>query len=51
MFKPTVISDGQVVGTWKHVGRGAKRSITATPFTSFASDVTEAVQRVHAALP
>jgi hypothetical protein len=51
MFRPTVISDGQVVGTWKHTGRGAKRSVTATPFRSFPDKVAEAVAQVYAALP
>ena len=51
VFRPTVVSDGQVVGTWKHTGRGAKRTITATPFTAFAANVTAAIPQVHAALP
>ncbi len=31
MFRPTVVSRGRVVGTWGWTGRGAKRSVTATP--------------------
>lgn len=51
MFRATVVSDGQVVGTWKHVGRGAKRRVEATPFISFADDVSEAIARVYAEFP
>ncbi len=51
VFRPTVVCDGQVVGTWKHTGRGAKRTISATPFTSFSGEVAEAVPQAYAALP
>ncbi len=51
VFRATVVSDGQVVGTWKQVGRGAKRSVAATPFSSFEADVAEAIPRLSAALP
>lgn len=51
MFRPTVVSDGQVVGTWRHAGRGAKRRVEATPFTTFPAGVAEAVPRVYADLP
>jgi len=51
VFRPTVVSDGQVVGTWKHTGRGARRSVTATPFTSFTTTVARAIPRVYASLP
>lgn len=37
MFKPTVVSAGQVVGTWKR--KGAKKTIEAEPFTSFPAAV------------
>ncbi len=42
VFRPTVVCDGQLVGTWKHTGRGAKRTVSATPFTSFSGEVAEA---------
>ncbi|MDP9020750.1 MAG: winged helix DNA-binding domain-containing protein [Actinomycetota bacterium] len=51
MFRPTVVSDGQVVGTWKHTGRGAKRTVEATPFSSFPEWVAEAIPQVYAGLP
>jgi Winged helix DNA-binding domain len=51
MFKPTVVSAGQVIGTWKHTGRGAKRTIEATPFTSFTAAVDKAITQAYARLP
>jgi hypothetical protein len=51
MFRPTVVSAGQVVGTWRHAGRGAKRTIEATPFTSFTSAVDKAIAQAYAKLP
>jgi hypothetical protein len=51
VFRPAVVSDGRVVGTWRHTGRGAKRTVAATPFTAFPDEVTQAIPRVYAALP
>lgn len=51
VFRPTVVSDGRVVGTWATSGRGARRALVATPFTSFSPDVASAIPSVHAALP
>ena len=34
MFRPTVVHGGRIVGTWGWTGRGAKRTVTATPFTA-----------------
>jgi hypothetical protein len=51
MFRPTVVSGGRVVGTWRTLGRGAQRRVEATPFTFFAPRVAAAVERLHAALP
>jgi len=51
VFLPTVISDGEVVGTWKRVGTGTKRALATTPFTAFDEEVSEAVRRVYRALP
>lgn len=50
VFLPTVISDGEVVGTWKRVGRGAKRTLAATAFTIFDERVNEFIERVEGAL-
>jgi hypothetical protein len=49
MFRPTVVHDGRIVGTWQWTGRGAKRTVTATPFTEFGTEVAEAVPRLAAA--
>ena len=39
MFRATVVHEGRIVGTWRWTGRGAKRTVTATPFTSFTKEV------------
>ena len=51
VFRPTVVSDGRVVGTWRHARRGAKRTVAATPFSSFPDEVAEEISRAYAALP
>lgn len=51
VFKPTVVFDGQIVGTWRHTGRGARRGVEATPFDAFPTPVTEEIPRVYSALP
>jgi hypothetical protein len=40
VFPPMVFSDDQIVGTWTQTGRGTRRTVAATPFTSFPRDVT-----------
>jgi hypothetical protein len=51
VFLPTIISDGEVVGTWKRAGTGTKRTLATTPFSTFDEEVGEAVRRVYRALP
>jgi hypothetical protein len=51
VFRPTVVSDGQVVGTWKHTGRGAKRTMATTPFVAFPDEVAETIAEVYDTLP
>lgn len=51
MFRPTVVSDGRVVGTWAWRGRGARRDVSATPFTEFPRHVAAAIEELSAALP
>ena len=51
MFRPTVVLGGQVVGTWQWTGRGAKRVVTATPFTSFPDAVLTQILERAAELP
>jgi hypothetical protein len=50
MFRPTVVHDGRIVGTWQWTGRGAQRTVTATPFTEFTPAVAEAIPRLAADL-
>jgi hypothetical protein len=51
MFRPTVVYRGQVVGTWKWTGRGARRAVEAEPFTPFPKKVATAVPKAAASLP
>lgn len=44
VFKPTIISDGQVVGTWKRAVKKGGLVIEAEPFTSLTAAETEAFQ-------
>ncbi len=50
MFRPTVVSDGRIVGTWGWTGRGANRAVTATPFTELSPEVAAAVPELAARL-
>lgn len=49
MFLPTVVSRGQVVGTWRR--KPARGALPAEPFTTFSASVQRAVERRFAALP
>ena len=51
MFRATVVAGGRIVGTWRWVGRGAKRSVAAEPFVTFPDAVTAAIPVVAATLP
>jgi hypothetical protein len=51
MFRPTVVSDGRIVGTWRWTGTGARRRVIAEPFTDFPDAVRRAVEVRAAALP
>ncbi len=51
VFAPTVVSDGRVVGTWRQVGRGARRTLEATTFTHLPAHLNRKVQAAYAALP
>lgn len=51
VFRPTVVSDGQVVGTWKVRGTGLNRAVEATPFEAFSPAVADRIPGVFAALP
>ena len=51
MFRPTVVHDGRIVGTWGGTGRGAARTVSAVPFTAFADEATRAIASAAAGLP
>ncbi len=51
VFRPTVAHRGRVLGTWAWQGRGAKRTVTATPFTTFPDEVAAGIPATAAALP
>jgi Winged helix DNA-binding domain len=51
MFRATVVHAGRVVGTWGWTGRGAKRTLTFTPFTRFTKSVSAAVLDSASRLP
>ena len=51
MFRPTVVSDGRIVGTWQWTGRGSQESRDRDPVHRFPPEVAEAVPRLAAALP
>jgi hypothetical protein len=51
MFRPTVVHQGRIVGTWGWTGRGAKRTITATPFTAWPDGVEARIPELAALLP
>jgi len=51
MFRPTVVHQGRVVGTWGFTGRGARRTVTATPFTTWPDGVEGRIPELAAALP
>ncbi|MDS1269086.1 winged helix DNA-binding domain-containing protein [Lipingzhangella sp. LS1_29] len=51
VFRPTVVRDGQIVGTWRHVGTASARRIEATAFTEFATQDQARIAEVYAALP
>jgi hypothetical protein len=51
MFRPTVVCDGRISGTWRWTGRGTRRSVTAEPFTTFPDEVAAAIPGIAAALP
>ena len=51
MFRATVVHDGRIVGTWGWTGRGAQRTVTATPFTTFPDELFAAIAEAAARLP
>lgn len=51
VFRPTVLSGGRVVGTWRWVGTGRSRRVEATPFTAFTDEVAAVIPDVATRLP
>ena len=51
MFRPTVVHEGRIVGTWGRIGSGAKRRVVAEPFTAFDEALTAAIEARAARLP
>jgi hypothetical protein len=51
MFRSTVVSNGRIVGTWRYAGSGARRTVTATPFTTFPDGVAAGIAAAGADLP
>ncbi|HEY5514636.1 MAG TPA: winged helix DNA-binding domain-containing protein [Pengzhenrongella sp.] len=51
VFRPTVLVDGQVVGTWRRVGTGSERRLETVPFVPLADDVAAVVAQRYAQLP
>jgi len=51
MFRSTVVHAGRIVGTWGYSGRGVKRVVTATPFTTWPKGVEGRIPELAAALP
>ncbi|GAB3349246.1 winged helix DNA-binding domain-containing protein [Modestobacter lapidis] len=51
VFRPTTISGGRAVATWRGTGRGAARSLQLEPFGALPAEVSAAAVLAHAALP
>lgn len=51
VFRPTVVDDGVVVGTWRAAGAGSRRRLEAEPFTAWTARVAAVLPERFAALP
>ena len=53
VFRPTVVLDGQVVGTWRSVPgrRGAAATVGLEPFAPLPEDVVRTAEEAYARLP
>jgi len=51
VFRPTIVVDGVVVGTWRRVGTGARRRPAMEPFAPLPDDVVAAIEARYAELP
>ncbi|MBX7159420.1 MAG: winged helix DNA-binding domain-containing protein [Acidimicrobiia bacterium] len=48
VFRPTVVDDGTVVGTWKRAVKRARVEIAVTPFASFGARLRKGVEQAAA---
>lgn len=51
VFRATVLSGGQVVGTWRRTGQGSRRRVVVEPFTALTRPVADAATRAAARVP
>ena len=51
VFRPTVLSGGRAVATWRAAGRGATRTFQVDPFTELTPEVVTAAEAAWRALP
>ncbi len=51
VFRPTVVTGGCAVGTWRWTGTGARRTAVPEPFTTVPDGVAERVPELAARLP
>jgi hypothetical protein len=51
VFAPTIVVDGRVVGTWRVVGRGGRRTLAPSLFAPVPARVSRAIEVAYAALP
>jgi hypothetical protein len=51
VFRPTVVLDGRIVGTWRYTGRGPARTAEMEAFTVMDEEVAAAVRGLAADLP
>jgi hypothetical protein len=51
VFAPTIVWDGRVVGTWRLVGRGARRTFTPTLFAAVPPKASRAIEVAAGSLP
>ena len=51
VFRPTVLTGGRAVATWRTTGRGARRSVQVEPFTELTPEVLAAAEAAWSELP
>ncbi|MGN6331779.1 MAG: winged helix DNA-binding domain-containing protein [Motilibacteraceae bacterium] len=51
VFRPTVVQDGRVVGTWRRVGRGRPSGVEVEQFGEPSDELVLAVEALAAAFP